>query len=247
MCSWSQMADKQAFHALQSQQISELIRHLVLLGLPLHCSLCMMGAGLGCAAPLCAWSTQPRPYHGLPARRTHLHEALDRKCTFLSIFHLTDPHEFETEEVENGGVPHTLACVHSGGTLRLGQKRCLALLVRAHVLLRETAEGVVVHACGRNPGRATFLRPAGTLHRVVAAHTRWLSMEGQVVGPRAAQSSVDTARAHVGRPLRGEEKSAFPYACARRNPPSTHRPPRLPSSAPLRSRPDGALNIVYRG
>lgn len=41
------MARKQAFHALQSQQISELIRHLVLPGLPLDCLLCMKGAGLG--------------------------------------------------------------------------------------------------------------------------------------------------------------------------------------------------------
>lgn len=42
-----------------------------------------------------------------------------------------------------------------------------------------------------------FLCPGERLHSVTAAHTRWLSKEGQVVVPRAAQSSVDAAHADI--------------------------------------------------
>lgn len=102
-----------------------------------------------------------------------------------------------------------------------------------------------------------FLCPGERLHSVTAAHTRWLSKESQVVVPSAAQSSVDAAHADICLRwlLRGEEKSAFPYACARRNP-SLH--PLLPHTAlfcpslphsllRLQSQPDGSLNIVYLG
>lgn len=77
-----------------------------------------------------------------------------------------------------------------------------------------------------------FLCPGERLHSVTAAHTRWLSKESQVVVPSAAQSSVDAAHADICLRwlLRGEEKSAFPYACARRNP-SLH--PLLPPHCPL--------------
>lgn len=77
-----------------------------------------------------------------------------------------------------------------------------------------------------------FLHPGEKFHSVTAAHTRWLSKEGQVVVPSAAQSSVDTAHADICLPwlLQGEEKSAFPYACARYNP-FLHPLPLPPSSA----------------
>lgn len=102
-----------------------------------------------------------------------------------------------------------------------------------------------------------FLCPGERLHSVTAAHTRWLSKESQVVVPSAAQSSVDAAHADICLRwlLRGEEKSAFPYACARRNP-SLHSLlphtdlfcPSLPHTLlRLQSQPDGSLNIVYLG
>lgn len=102
-----------------------------------------------------------------------------------------------------------------------------------------------------------FLCPGERLHSVTAAHTRWLSKESQVVVPSAAQSSVDAAHADICLHwlLRGEEKSAFPYACARRNP-SLHALlphtalfcPSLPHTLlRLQSQPDGSLNIVYLG
>lgn len=96
-----------------------------------------------------------------------------------------------------------------------------------------------------------FLCPGEKFHSVTAAHTRWLSKEGQVVVLSAAQSSVDAAHADICLPrsLQGEKKSAFPYACTRCN--SSLRPLPLPySSAPPsfpQSQPDGSLNIVYLG
>lgn len=77
-----------------------------------------------------------------------------------------------------------------------------------------------------------FLHPREKFHSVTAAHTRWLSKEGQVVVLSAAQSSVDAAHADICLPwlLQGEEKSAFPYACARCNP-FLHPLPLPPSSA----------------
>lgn len=45
--------------------------------------------------------------------------------------------------------------------------------------------------------RDAFLYPGERLHSVTAAYTRWLSKEGQVVVPSAAQSSVDTAHADI--------------------------------------------------
>lgn len=45
--------------------------------------------------------------------------------------------------------------------------------------------------------RDAFLYPGERLHSVTAAHTRWLSKEGQVVVPSAAQSSVDAAHADI--------------------------------------------------
>lgn len=45
--------------------------------------------------------------------------------------------------------------------------------------------------------RDAFLYPGERLYSVTAAHTRWLSKEGQVVVLNAAQSSVDTAHADI--------------------------------------------------
>lgn len=42
-----------------------------------------------------------------------------------------------------------------------------------------------------------FLYPGEKFHSVTAAHTRWLSKEGQVVVLSAAQSSVDAAHADI--------------------------------------------------
>lgn len=77
---------------------------------------------------------------------------------------------------------------------------------------------------------SAYLFPGERLHSVTAAHTRWLSKEGQVVVPSAAHSSVDAAHADICLRwlLQGQEKSAFPYACARYNPP-LHPP--LPHTA----------------
>lgn len=96
-----------------------------------------------------------------------------------------------------------------------------------------------------------FLCPGEKLYSVTAAHTRWLSKEGQVVVPSAAQSSVDAAHADICLPrsLQGEKKSAFPYACTHCNS-SLHPPPLPHSAAPPsfpQSQPDGSLNIVYHG
>lgn len=96
-----------------------------------------------------------------------------------------------------------------------------------------------------------FLCPGEKLYSVTAAHTRWLSKEGQVVVPSAAQSSVDAAHADICLPrsLQGEKKSAFPYACTHCNS-CLHPPPLLHSAAPPsfpQSQPDGSLNIVYHG
>lgn len=79
--------------------------------------------------------------------------------------------------------------------------------------------------------RDAFLCPGERLHSVTAAHTRWLSKEGQVVVPSAAQSSVDAAHTDICLRwlLQGEEKSAFPYACVLCNPSLHPLPP--PSTA----------------
>ncbi|MEQ2265397.1 hypothetical protein XENORESO_006603, partial [Xenotaenia resolanae] len=94
-----------------------------------------------------------------------------------------------------------------------------------------------------------FLLLGERLHSVTAAHTRWLSKEGQVVVPSAAQSSVDAAHADIclRRLLQGEERSAFPYACARYNPPLHPLLPCVVIPRPPQSEPDGFLNIVYLG
>lgn len=92
---------------------------------------------------------------------------------------------------------------------------------------------MIPSAAMHHPPTLPSAHPGEKFRSVTAAHTRWLSKEGQVVVPSAAQSSVDTAHADICLPptAAGRGKICFSICLRSSQPfPPPTASPRTPHS-----------------